>query len=117
MRRPQRSSSSVACTQFCASTNRARGRNSGDTNQPSAAPLARYSMGRAAQAQIAAFLEDSGSNPDRFEIVVNKASPLAAITRAVERSDPDLSIVGTRGPGLLRRLFLSSIASSVLREI
>jgi nucleotide-binding universal stress UspA family protein len=74
-------------------------------------------VGRAAQAQIAALLEDSGSNPDRLETVVNRASPLAAITRAVERSDPDLLIVGTRGPGVLRRLFLSSIASSVLREM
>jgi nucleotide-binding universal stress UspA family protein len=81
--------------------------------------IARYSMqwGRSARTQIAALLEENGSNPDRFDIVVDNAAPLAAITQAVERSDPDLLIVGTRAPGLLRRLFLSSIASSVLREM
>jgi nucleotide-binding universal stress UspA family protein len=81
--------------------------------------IARYSMqwGRSARTQIAALLEENGSNPDRFDIVVDNAAPLAAITQAVERSDPDLLIIGTRAPRLLRRLFLSSIASSVLREM
>jgi universal stress protein E len=85
----------------------------------SEAAIARHSMqwGRSARAQIAALLEETGSNPDRFDIIVDNAAPLAAITQAVERSDPDLLIIGTRGPSLLRRLFLSNIASSVLREM
>jgi universal stress protein family protein len=85
----------------------------------SEAAITRYAMqwGRSARAQIAALLEENGSNPGRFDIASDSAAPLAAITQAVERSDPDLLIIGTRGLSLLRRPFLSSIANSVLREM
>ena len=81
--------------------------------------IARYSehWRREARVQIVALLGNVSADANRYDIVLQSAAPFATITKAVERNNPDLVIVGTRGLGRLRRMLLGSVANRVLREM
>jgi nucleotide-binding universal stress UspA family protein len=50
----------------------------------------------------------------RYELVIENATPSAAIQKVVRRVRPDLLVVGTRGRGRLGRAVLGSVANRVL---
>jgi nucleotide-binding universal stress UspA family protein len=79
----------------------------------------RYAMGwkREALQGIHGLLRSERANLGRYEIVIEEGQPAAAILGAIERYEPDLIVMGTRGRGRLRRALLGSVANRVLHEL
>jgi hypothetical protein len=62
-------------------------------------------------------LQGESANFTRYEVDIAGHEPAPAIMRAVERHQPDLVVMGTRGGGRLHRALLGSVANRVLHEI
>jgi universal stress protein E len=59
-------------------------------------------------------LEQRSERRNRYRLILSSAFPAVAITRAIERVQPDLLVMGTGGYGWVRRALLGSVASEVL---
>jgi len=60
-------------------------------------------------------LEQESADPSRYELVVTQGNPLPTILRAIEKRQPDLLVMGTRGDGRMRRAVLGSVANQLLK--
>ena len=60
-------------------------------------------------------LEEESADPRRYELVVTQGNPLPTILRAIEKRQPDLLVMGTRGDGRMRRAVLGSVANELLK--
>lgn len=67
-----------------------------------------------ATAGIRELLHANSNDPGRYQIIIVERRPASAILGAVERLQPDLLVLGTRGHGRFRRALLGSVASDVL---
>ena len=78
--------------------------------------VSRYSeaWGHEAEAALRARLTTASNDFSRYELVVQNATPSAAILNVVHRVRPDLLVLGTRGRGRLGRALLGSVANRVL---
>ena len=72
------------------------------------------SPGAAAVAMLD-LLEQESADPSRYELVVTQGNPLPTILRAIEKRQPDLLVMGTRGDGRMRRAVLGSVANQLLK--
>jgi nucleotide-binding universal stress UspA family protein len=81
--------------------------------------ITRYATGckREAVRAVRGLLRSESSNLARYDIAVEQGQPAPAILRAIERYQPDLIVMGTRGRGRLRRALLGSVANRVLHEM
>jgi universal stress protein E len=70
-----------------------------------------------ARAALRQFLNDNGFGKMANILLVEKASPFEAIENAVNKMQPDLLVIGTRGHSGLKRVLLGSVADQVLRQI
>jgi nucleotide-binding universal stress UspA family protein len=59
-------------------------------------------------------LERASSDPSRYELILENATPATAVQHVVSRLKPDLLVVGTRGRGRWNRALLGSVASQIL---
>jgi universal stress protein E len=69
----------------------------------------------AAAVALRDLLEQESADPSRYELVVTEGNPLPAILRAIEKRQPDLLVMGTRGDGWMRRAVLGSVANQLLK--
>ena len=78
--------------------------------------VTRYSEARSheAEATLRARLMATSNDFSRYELIVENATPSAAIQKIVRRMRPDLLVLGTRGRGRLGRAVLGSVANRVL---
>jgi universal stress protein E len=67
-----------------------------------------------AEATLRARLMATSNDFSRYELIVENATPSAAIQKIVRRMRPDLLVLGTRGRGRLGRAVLGSVANRVL---
>jgi universal stress protein E len=81
--------------------------------------VTRYVEGwtQAAMRSMRGLLQGESANFTRYEVDIAGHEPAPAIMRAVERHQPDLVVMGTRGGGRLHRALLGSVANRVLHEI
>jgi len=78
--------------------------------------VTRYSEARSheAEATLRARLMATSNDFSRYELIVENATPSAAIQKVVRRMRPDLLVLGTRGRGRLGRAVLGSVSNRVL---
>lgn len=78
--------------------------------------VSRYSeaWGQEARSALRARLTTVSNDFSRHELIVENATPSAAILKVVHRVRPDLLVLGTRGRGRLGRALLGSVANRVL---
>lgn len=69
------------------------------------------------KAVLRALLMGITDEVSRYGLVIEHATPAAAILKVVSRLNPDLLILGTRGRGRLGRVFLGSVANRVLATV
>lgn len=67
-----------------------------------------------ASSALRALLMKVSNDFSRYGLVIEHATPAAAIQKVVNRLDPDLLVLGTRGRGRLGRALLGSVASRVI---
>jgi nucleotide-binding universal stress UspA family protein len=67
-----------------------------------------------ARASLHDLLERASSDPSRYELILENATPATAVQHVVSRLKPDLLVVGTRGRGRWNRALLGSVASQIL---
>jgi nucleotide-binding universal stress UspA family protein len=81
--------------------------------------VTRYAEGgkREARRAVRGLLSSASARFAHDEIAIEEGLPASAILRAVERYEPDLIVMGTRGRGRLRRALLGSVASHVLHDL
>jgi len=53
----------------------------------------------------------------RYGLIIEHATPTAAISKVVSRLNPDLLVLGTRGRGRLKRALLGSVANRVVARV
>lgn len=70
-----------------------------------------------ARAALSVFLRDNGFGDMANILMIEKGAPFEAIENAVNRIDPDLLVIGTRGHSGIKRVLLGSVADQVLRQI
>jgi universal stress protein E len=77
-----------------------------------------YGEARKREAGIAMreFLKSQGTDPDRFNVVIEEGNAATAIMSTVQRVHPDLLVMGTRGYGRARRALLGSVANPVMHQ-
>lgn len=68
----------------------------------------------AVEAALRAKLTVASNDFSRYEVIIENATPSAAIQKVVRRTRPDLLVLGTRGRGRLGRAVLGSVANRVL---
>jgi nucleotide-binding universal stress UspA family protein len=80
---------------------------------------ARYAAGwkREAMRAVRGLVRTESNDLGRYDIAIEDGQPASAILRAIERYQPDLIVMGTRGRGRLRRALLGSVANRVLHEL
>ena len=78
--------------------------------------VSKYSKGWSDEARtvMRALLTDVSNDFSRYELVIHNATPMAAIKKVVQRLNPELLVLGTRGRGWLGRTLLGSVANRVL---
>ncbi len=59
-------------------------------------------------------LTGASNDVSRYELVIDNATPTAAIKKVVRRLNPELLVLGTRGRGWLGRTLLGSVANRVI---
>jgi nucleotide-binding universal stress UspA family protein len=81
--------------------------------------IASYSEGWATQAgeELQRFLASQGFPDAGRRLVLEEGPPLPSIRKVVERTRPQLLVIGTRGLSGIRKLLLGSVAERVLTEI
>ena len=62
------------------------------------------------------FLKLQSSDSDRYEVVIEERDATPLILRTVQRVQPDLLVMGTRGYGRARRALLGSVANQVMHQ-
>lgn len=78
--------------------------------------VSRYSeaWNHEAEAALRAKLMDVSNDFSRYELIMDSATPSAAIQKVVRRMRPDLLVLGTHGRGRLGRAVLGSVSNHVL---
>lgn len=78
--------------------------------------VARYASASLSEAAAAvhAELQRHSRHPHRYRVLLMDARPAVAIGQAIQETNPDLLVLGTRGHGRFRRALLGSTAYEVL---
>jgi hypothetical protein len=67
-----------------------------------------------ARTVLRTLLMDVSNDSSRYDLVVENATPAAAIEKIVRRLKPDLLVLGTRGHSRLGQALLGSVANRVM---
>ena len=70
-----------------------------------------------AAANIRRLVHRESTDPERFSVHVEPGHTVHGILRAVDRFNPDLLIMGTRGGGRMHRALLGSVANRVVHHV
>jgi universal stress protein E len=71
----------------------------------------------AATVVLRALLMGVTDDVSRYGLIIEHATPAAAIRKVVRRLNPDLLVLGTRGRGRLRRALLGSVANRIVARV
>jgi nucleotide-binding universal stress UspA family protein len=86
-----------------------------DVGMDSAARYA-HTWKREAKRAIRDLLKYESADFARYDVLIEQQPAAVGILRAIERYEPDLLVMGTRGGGRLHRALVGSVANRVLHE-
>ena len=73
-------------------------------------------LAAAASEAMREFLLRESAHPSRYELIVDEGRPATTIARAIEKYQPDLLVMGSRGHGRIGRALAGSVANQLLKE-
>jgi universal stress protein E len=76
-----------------------------------------HSWKREAKSAVRDLLKYESADFARYDVLIEQQPAAVGVLRAIERYEPDLVVMGTRGGGRLRRALVGSVANRVLHEI